>query len=140
MKGKIILGCCSIAICTAIYVVLQGRKLLEAKLEEIKANKELAINERSKKAADMVIAVIDDITKGVVYELQQTTAKALRENVKVGLEDRQKLVALADEAYKEALEIASKRVLKALAAFVGDTESYIRNLVEKNVLELKEKS
>ena len=69
MKGKIILGCCSIAICTAIYVVLQGRKLLEAKLEEIKANKELAINERSKKAADMVIAVIDDITKGVVYEL-----------------------------------------------------------------------
>ena len=140
MKEKIILGCCSIAICTAIYVVLQGRKLLKAKLEEIKANKELAINKRSKKAADMVIAVIDDITKGVVYKLEQTTAKALREKVKVGLEDRQKLVALADEAYKEVLEIASKSVLKALAAFVGDTESYIRNLVEKNVLELKEKS
>lgn len=140
MKEKIILGCCSIAICTAIYVVLQGRKLLEAKIEEIKANKELAINKRSKKAADMVIAVIDDITKGVVYKLEQTTAKALREKVKVGLEDRQKLVALADEAYKEVLEIASKSVLKALAAFVGDTESYIRNLVEKNVLELKEKS
>lgn len=136
MKEKIILGCCSIAICTAIYVVLKGRKLLKAKIEEIKANKELVINERNKKAADMVIAVIDDITKGVVYKLEQTTAKALRENVKVGLEDRQKLVALADEAYKEVLEI----VLKALAAFVGDTESYIRNLVEKNVLELKEKS
>ena len=136
MKEKIILGCCSIAICTAIYVVLKGRKLLKAKIEEIKANKELVINERNKKAADMVIAVIDDITKGVGYKLEQTTAKALRENVKVGLEDRQKLVALADEAYKEVLEI----VLKALAAFVGDTESYIRNLVEKNVLELKEKS
>ena len=140
MKEKIILGCCSIAICTAIYVVLKGRKLLKAKIEEIKANKELAINERSKKAADMVIAVIDDITKGVVYELQETTAKALRENIKADLEDQQKLVALADEAYKEVLEIASKSVLKALAAFVGDTESYIRNLVEKNVLELKEKS
>ena len=136
MKEKIILGCCSIAICTVIYVVMKGRKLLKAKIEEIKANKELVINERNKKAADMVIAVIDDITKGVVYKLEQTTAKALRENVKVGLEDRQKLVALADEAYKEVLEI----VLKALAAFVGDTESYIRNLVEKNVLELKEKS
>lgn len=140
MKEKIILGCCSIAICTAIYVVLQGRKLLKAKLEEFKANKELAINERNKKAADMVIAVIDDITKGVVYKLEQTTAKDLREKVKAGLEDRQKLVALADEAYKEVLKIASKSVLKALAAFVGDAESYIRNLVEKNVLELKEKS
>lgn len=140
MEEKIILGCCSIAICTAIYVVLQGRKLLEAKLEELKANKELAINERSKKAADMVITIIDDITKGVVYKLEQTTAKDLREKVKAGLEDRQKLVALADEAYREVLEIASKNVLKALAAFVDDTESYIRNLVEKNVLELKEKS
>ena len=140
MKEKIILGCCSIAICTAIYVVLQGRKLLKAKLEEFKANKELAINKRSKKAADMVIAVIDDITKGVVYKLEQTTAKDLREKVKAGLEDREKLLAIADEAYKEVLKIASKSVLKALAAFVGDTESYIRNLVEKNVLELKEKS
>lgn len=140
MEEKIILGCCSIAICTAIYVVLQGRKLLKAKLEEFKANKELAINERSKKAADMVITIIDDITKGVVYKLEQTTAKDLREKVKAGLEDRQKLVALADEAYREVLEIASKSVLKALAVFVGDTESYIRNLVEKNVLELKEKS
>lgn len=140
MEEKIILGCCSIAICTAIYVVLQGRKLLEAKLEELKANKELAINERSKKAADMVITIIDDITKGVVYKLEQTTAKDLREKVKAGLEDRQKLVALADEAYREVLEIASKSVLKALAVFVEDTESYIRNLVEKNVLELKEKA
>lgn len=140
MEEKIILGCCSIAICTAIYVVLQGRKLLKAKLEEFKANKELAINERSKKAADMVITIIDDITKGVVYKLEQTTAKDLREKVKAGLEDRQKLVALADEAYREVLEIASKSVLKALAVFVEDTESYIRNLVEKNVLELKEKS
>ena len=140
MKEKIILGCCSIAICTAIYVVLKGRKFLEAKLEELKANKELAINERSKKAADMVITIIDDITKGVVYKLEQTTAKDLREKVKAGLEDRQKLVALADEAYREVLEIASKSVLKALAVFVEDTESYIRNLVEKNVLELKEKS
>lgn len=140
MEEKIILGCCSIAICTAIYVVLKWRKLLEAKLEELKANKELAINERSKKAADMVITIIDDITKGVVYKLEQTTAKDLREKVKAGLEDRQKLVALADEAYREVLEIASKSVLKALAVFVGDTESYIRNLVEKNVLELKEKS
>lgn len=140
MKEKIILGCCSIAICMAIYVVLQGRKLLEAKLEELKANKDLAINERSKKAADMVIAVIDDITKGVVYKLEQTTAKDLREKVKAGLEDREKLLAIADEAYKEVLKIASKSVLKALAAFVGDAESYIRNLVEKNVLELKEKS
>ena len=69
MKEKIILGCCSIAICTVIYVVLKGRKLLKAKIEEIKANKDLAINERSKKTADMVIAVIDDITKGVVYKL-----------------------------------------------------------------------
>ena len=93
MKEKIILGCCSIAICTAIYVVLKGRQLLKAKIEEIKANKELAINERSKKAADMVI---DDTTKGVVYKLEQTTAKDLREKVKAGLEDRQKLVALAD--------------------------------------------
>ena len=140
MEEKIILGCCSIAICTAIYVVLKWRKLLEAKLEELKANKELAINERSKKAADMVITIIDDITKGVVYKLEQTTAKDLREKVKAGLEDRQKLVALADEAYREVLEIASKSVLKALAVFVEDTESYIRNLVEKNVLELKEKA
>ena len=136
MEEKIILGCCSIAICTAIYVVLKWRKLLEAKLEELKANKELAI----KKAADMVITIIDDITKGVVYKLEQTTAKDLREKVKAGLEDRQKLVALADEAYREVLEIASKSVLKALAVFVEDTESYIRNLVEKNVLELKEKA
>ena len=88
----------------------------------------------------MVITIIDDITKGVVYKLEQTTAKDLREKVKAGLEDRQKLVALADEAYREVLEIASKSVLKALAVFVEDTESYIRNLVEKNVLELKEKS
>ena len=35
MKEKIILGCCSIAICTAIYVVLQGRKVFFLTMEKI---------------------------------------------------------------------------------------------------------
>lgn len=138
MNEKIILGCCSIAICGAIYIVLKIRKLMEAKLKELEENKELISTERTQKAVETVSAVINDIARDVVYKLEQTTAKELRDKVKAGLEDREKLIALADEAYKEVMEIAAKNVIKALEGFVDDTEGYIKNIVEKNVLELKE--
>ena len=138
MNEKIILGCCSIAICGAIYIVLKIRKLMEAKLKELEENKELISTERTQKAVETVSSVINDIARDVVYKLEQTTAKELRDKVKAGLEDRRKLIVLADEAYKEVMEIAAKNVIKALEGFVDDTEGYIKNIVEKNVLELKE--
>ena len=84
----------------AAYGVNAIRKLTEkAKLET-----ESIQNEEQRKLLTDALKDLENLTTNTVAQIEQTTAKALREAVKNGVKNREELEALANKAYNEIAE------------------------------------
>lgn len=117
----------------AAYGVNAIRKLTEkAKLET-----ESIQNEEQRKLLTDALKDLENLTTNTVAQIEQTTAKALREAVKNGVKNREELEALANKAYNEIAEALKPESKALIDKNFGSFSKYLTNAIEAKVLELK---
>ena len=87
--------------------------------------------------ADEALLRAEDLAAKTVTQIEQTTAKALRELVKSGAASRKELEDLGKRAVREVMESLTPEYKDAIFATVGDVETYVTKTVETKVYELK---
>lgn len=116
-----------------IYYIGEAGQKIRVETKKIK-------DERKRKLIEAATDRLDDVTKKTITKIEQTTAKTLREAVKDGSTDRQELLDLSDQAYKEIITTLEPEYLKLLNDTLGDTRQYILNTIETAVYDLKTRS
>lgn len=130
-------GIISIGILLLIYVVYELSRTVKNGIERMEENERVNDSQLLTNGFEAAKSAVETVTKAVVYKLEQTDARELRDSVKAGLEDRSRLIELADKAYQEIMEILSENAKEFLSTEIIDIEGYVRSLIEKNVLEAK---
>jgi hypothetical protein len=118
-----------------VFAIRAGRDWIIDKLGELSAR--LPDNQVKSIAIDTAMDIIRHIAEVTVGEIEQLTAKDLRQAVKEGKTSRDELLKLGEEAYYKILSRAAPEVIEALEGAVLDTEGYIKALIEQNVLAAK---
>lgn len=93
-----------------------------------------------RKARGIFVAAIDDVERlatKAVGEIEQTTAKALREAVKDGKVDKRELEVLAKRAFDEVDVALRPECKKLIADNYGSFSKYLTKVIESKVLEVK---
>jgi hypothetical protein len=83
------------------------------------------------------ITRVDEVTEKVVQKIEQTTAGKLREAVKDGKVNRQELLKLSDQAYREVVSMIGPEAARIIEESFGDFSNYIISTIEAKVLALK---
>lgn len=113
---------------------MRGINALTAKIRIESANLE---DDHARGFIDEALARLDDLAVKTVTQLEQTTAKTLREAVKAGSASPDELKALGRQAVQEIIHNLSPDYYDAIRETVGDLEGYVTNVVETKVFELK---
>jgi len=119
------------------YLIMQASKFLKLKLREGREILPIQGNPLVDGLFDFATDAVSTVAAATVAKLEQTTGKELRQLVKEGKADREELLGLAEDAYQEIMETISFEVLDDLENYVQDSELYIRNVIEKELLKLK---
>ncbi|SKC68446.1 hypothetical protein SAMN02194393_03460 [Maledivibacter halophilus] len=81
---------------------------------------------------------LEDVAFKTVNKIEEVSAKNLRQLVKGGKIDKEKLEDLAVVAYNEIIDILEPEYLDALESTLGDAETYILNTIEEKVKKVKD--
>lgn len=128
----------AVVLALLIIVIRVAGTWLKAMLESEKESAE-ANNQYGKKVAcDTAIKVIDTLVTATVSTIEQTTAKELRQSVKEGTVDREKLTQLAEVAFERVLKQVTEETKQTLKDNMQDYEAFIRDRIEQAVLEVKQ--
>lgn len=121
-------------ICYLFYLL---SNLIKGKIEEAKKTEVVKSNMFLSQMFDLAADAIEIVTQVTVGKIEQIMGKDLRQKVKDGTASKTDLYALADDAYREIVETVSPEIIKGLEGFVDNTELYIRNKIEEELLKLK---
>jgi stalled ribosome rescue protein Dom34 len=117
----------------AAYAINAMRKLTEkAKLETKRIQ-----DEAQRKLLTDALDDLETLTSKTVAQIEQTTAKTLREAVKNGVKDKAELEALSKKAFNEIAEALKPESKALIQKNFGNFSKYLTNAIEAKVLELK---
>lgn len=111
----------------AVHKYAQKVKLETAKIE----------NEEQRNLLTAALDDVETLTTKTVTEIEQTTAKALREAVKAGTRDRAELVALSKKAFNEIADALQPEYKNMIEKNFGSFSKYLTKAIETKVFELK---
>lgn len=126
-----------IAMAMIALLAAYGVNAIKKLTKKVKLETELIKNEEQRKLLTDALNDLENLTTKTVAQIEQTTAKALREAVKNGIKDRAELEALSKKAFDEiagALKPESKALIEKN---FGNFSKYLTNAIEAKVLELK---
>lgn len=115
------------------YVVLYLNKLQVKVVTEIGKIKD----DKQQKLFTDAINRLNDLVLKTVTQIEQTTAKDLREAIKNGKVDKAELLALGKQAVDEVYLQLTDDSLEVLEQELTDVEDYIRASVEATVFNIK---
>jgi histidinol dehydrogenase len=127
---SIILALIALAGSYAVYYIKKATDKLKLETEKIE-------NEEFEKLINTALQRLSDVTTLTVNKIEQKTAKAIRESVKEGKLDKSELELLSMEAYFEIKKILEPEYLELIENTLGDAQTYITNLVEDKLVEIK---
>ena len=114
----------------AVFYIHQATQKVKAQTVQIK---DQALRKQLEDALDDT-EYLAGVTVGAI---EQTTARQLREAVKDGKVDKEELQALAAQAFAEIKSGVSPTAQQVITNQLGDFDTYLTNLIERKVLELK---
>ncbi len=114
----------------AILLIKKAKQKIEEETDKIADEKQRALVKDA-------LENLNTIAAKTVTQIEQTTAKALRESVKDGKTDRNELLALANQAYNEILSTMKPEYVELLQKELGNFNKYIKDTIEEKVFELK---
>lgn len=125
------LGVVTLAGSYAAYYIKLGTAKVQAQTAKIE-------DEYARSVFDNAVADVAELAGVTVAAIEQTTAKSLREAVKLGKADRAELVALGQQAFDEVKAAIAPEAQQVITATVGSFDEYLRKVVEAEVLRIKQ--
>lgn len=137
MKDIIIEVLASVLLAMSIYAVKKGSEYLKEKMEEAKVKAQKEEKEALAATFDTADKILTAVVGTVVASIEQTTAKDIREAVKAGIKDRNELTILASDAYYAIVDQVKPEIMEYLKSYVTDVEKYIKDMIESELLVIK---
>lgn len=115
----------------AVYYIRVGVSMAKAKTAQIEcdATRKLLID---------ALADVENLAVKSVGAMEQTTAKTLRESVKVGNGDREKLVALGKQVFDEVKAAITPDAQALITKNLGGFDNYLTKCIEDAVRRVKQ--
>ena len=110
---------------------------IHAAVQKVKAQAAQIKDQALRKQLEDALDDTEYLAGVTVGAIEQTTAHQLREAVKDGRVDREELQALAAQAFAEIKSGVSPTAQQVITDQLGDFDTYLTNLIERKVLELK---
>lgn len=120
----------------AAYAINAMRKLTE----KVKLETQHIKDEEQRKLLTDALEDVEILTSKTVAQIEQTTAKTLREAVKNGVRDKTELEALSMKAFNEIAEALKPESKALIENNFGNFSKYLTKAIETKVLELKSTS
>lgn len=95
-------------------------------------------NERTRWALDTALDDVRQLAELSVGAMEQTTAKALRENVKNGTANREALLALSKTVFNEVKSAITPEAQAVITRTLGSFDDYLTKCIEDAVLKVKQ--
>lgn len=95
-------------------------------------------NERTRWALDTALDDVQHLAELSVNAMEQTTAKALRENVKNGTANREELLALGKTVFDEVKAAVRTEAQATITRTLGSFDDYLTKCIEDAVLKVKQ--
>lgn len=129
-----------VTVLTALITLLGAYAVLYINkgLAKVKAETDKIQDEKQRALVNGALERVADLSKKTVGSLEQVSAKAIREGVKAGIEDREKLLAIGKQAVNEVMVQLNSDTVKLLETQLFDVEKYVKDSVEDALLHLKE--
>lgn len=124
------LGVVTLAGSYAVYYIKLGTAKVQAQTAKIE-------DEYARSVFENAVSDVAELATVSVAAMEQTTAKALREAVKLGKADREELVALGQQVFEEVKAAIAPEAQKVITATVGSFDAYLHKVIEAEVLRIK---
>jgi len=95
-------------------------------------------NERTRWTLDTALDDVRQLAELSVGAMEQTTAKALRENVKNGTASREALLALSKTVFNEVKSAITPEAQAVITRTLGSFDDYLTKCIEDAVLKVKQ--
>jgi len=115
----------------AVYYIRVGVSMAKAKTAQIE-------NDATRKLLNDALADVENLAVKSVGAMEQTTAKTLRDAVKVGNGDREKLVALGKQVFDEVKAAITPDAQALITKNLGSFDSYLTKCIEDAVRRVKQ--
>ena len=120
----------------AAYAINAMRKLTE----KVKLETQHIKDDEQRRLLTDALEDVESLTSKTVAQIEQTTAKTLREAVKNGVRDKTELEALSMKAFNEIAEALKPESKALIENNFGNFSKYLTKAIETKVLELKSTS
>ena len=115
----------------AIYYIRLGASKLQAQTAQI-------ADEKARQLLNNAVLDVANLVTLSVGAMEQTTAKALREEVKAGTKDRAELVALGRDVFNDVKKQIGPEAQRVITKNLGSFDSYLKKCIENEVLKVKQ--
>lgn len=105
--------------------------------KKVKSETKKIENEEQRNLLNAALDDLETLTTKTVTEIEQTTAKALRESVKDGKTDRAELLALSKKAFSEISNSLQPEYRNMIDKNFGSFSKFLTKAIETKVFELK---
>lgn len=127
---NVALGVIALLAAYAMYYINVGIGMAKAKTAQIK-------DDAARKLLDDALDDVENLAVKSVGAMEQTTAKALRDAVKVGEGDREKLVALGKQVFDEVKAAIAPDAQAVITRNLGSFDAYLTKCIEDAVRRVK---
>ena len=128
---NITLGVISLAGAYGVYYIRLGASKLKAQTAQI-------ADSASRKVLEDAVTDVTDLVELSVNAMEQTTAKELRDAVKIGAKDRGELLALGKKVFDDVKGSISPAVQEVISENLGSFDAYLTKCIEDAVLKVKQ--
>lgn len=115
----------------AMYYISVGADMVRAKAAQTKSAS-------ARKLLEDALDDVENLAIKSVGAMEQTTAKALRDAVKVGKGDREKLVALGKQVFDEVKAAIAPDAQAVITRNLGSFDAYLTKCIEDAVRRVKQ--
>ena len=105
--------------------------------DKVKAQAQQIEDEKARKLLEDAVDDVDYLARVTVGALEQTTAGALRELVKAGTVDREKLLEVGRDAFDKIKSAITPEAQRVITENLGSFDDFVLDLIEQKVGELK---
>ncbi len=127
---NVLIGLITVAGTYATLYIKKAVKKAQLEIDKVE-------NEQQRDFMSTALERLDDVTLKAVTKLQETVAKSIRKSIEEGQTPERALSSLAEEAKIEIEHTLEPIYLSALRDQLGDFDTYVKNLIEVKVAEVK---
>lgn len=128
---NVVLAVIALAGAYAVYYIRLGASKVKAQTAQIK-------DDAGRKALDNALDDVVNLATVSVNAMEQTTARALRDAVKLGKADREQLLTLGKQVFDEVKAAIAPEAQRVITANLGSFDAYLSKCIEDAVLRVKQ--